>query len=203
MSYSPSTDFLGLLRQTSGGVRSVRMPGLDYVVDAMARAGLFDLVIQQTAPVVGQLSTAWFKPAVPSYASEGVLYLWNASTNEYEPATPDLWAAMLIPPGPGEVFQSVTTDTATVDANATLVAIERDNPVTTTLTLPSITVRRAASLHIVDWSTNIVAHQINLVPTGTETIMRAGGWPVLSNPAQLGSVTLTPSPNLNAWYIAP
>lgn len=95
MSYAPSTDFLGLLRNTPGGERSERMPGLDYVVVALARAGLINLSVGQVAPVANQATTAWFKPATQSWAAEGVLYLWNAGLAIYQPATPSLWKALI------------------------------------------------------------------------------------------------------------
>lgn len=93
MSYAPTTDFLALLRLTAGGVRTERMPGLDYVVQALARAGMITLSVSQTAPIASQVTTAWFRPAVPSWNAEGTLFLWNAVTAQYELATPALWAA--------------------------------------------------------------------------------------------------------------
>lgn len=94
MSYSPITDFLALLRQTSGGVRTERMPGLDYIVAALARAGMITLSVSQTAPIASQATTAWFRPAIPSWNAEGTLFLWNSVTVQYELATPALWAAL-------------------------------------------------------------------------------------------------------------
>lgn len=91
MSYTANTDFLALLRNASGGERVLSMPGLDYVVASFARAGLITLSVGQTAPVINQATTAWFKPALPSWAAEGVLYLWNAGAAAYQPATPALW----------------------------------------------------------------------------------------------------------------
>lgn len=96
MSYNPVTDFLALLRQTSGGVRIVRAPTLGIVLSAMARAGLFNFAVQATAPTVNQSTTAWLQPAAQSWALEGTLFLWNASTAQYEVATPTLWTALLI-----------------------------------------------------------------------------------------------------------
>lgn len=95
MAYNPLTDFLGLLRQTSGGVRAERMPGLDWLVAALARMGLFTLYVGSTAPTTNQAATVWLKPATQSWASEGAVFLWNASTTEYELATPALWKALL------------------------------------------------------------------------------------------------------------
>lgn len=95
MSYNPSTDLLGLLRQTSGGVRTARAPALDIVLSTLSRAGLFDLAVQATAPTTNQATTAWLQPADPSWAAEGALFLWNAATTAYEPATPALFFAFL------------------------------------------------------------------------------------------------------------
>lgn len=98
MSYNPITDFIALLRQTAGGVRSERMPGLDYVVAALARAGLISISVGQTAPVVNQATTVWFQPAVPSWTGEGVVFLWNAAVPGYQIATPALWSALIAGP---------------------------------------------------------------------------------------------------------
>lgn len=98
MSYSPLTDFLALLRQTSGGVRSERMPGLDYVVAALARAGLISISVGQTAPTVNPATTVWFQPAVPSWTAEGAVFLWNAAVNSYQVATPTLWSSLIAGP---------------------------------------------------------------------------------------------------------
>jgi hypothetical protein len=95
MAYNPLTDFSALLRQTSGGQRFARTPTLDVVLLAMSRAGLFNMEIGATAPILDQAKTAWFKPADPSYAAEGTLYLWNAGDAEYQPATSALFLALL------------------------------------------------------------------------------------------------------------
>lgn len=95
MSYAPNTDFLALLRGTPGGERTLSLPGLDFMVAAFARAGFINLSVGQTAPVANQTTTAWFKPAIPSWAAEGVLYLWNAGAAVYQPATPSLWKALI------------------------------------------------------------------------------------------------------------
>lgn len=95
MAYDPSSDFFALLRRTSGGVELARAPGLDIVLSALARAGLFKLSVGQTAPTVNQASTAWLQPAQPSWTAEGTLWLWNAGTAQYVKATPALFLAML------------------------------------------------------------------------------------------------------------
>jgi hypothetical protein len=93
MAYNFLTDFVGLWRATTGGVEKAEMPGLDFVVAALGRAGILNLVISGSPPVVNQATTAWFKPAVPDYAAEGVLYLWNGTM--YVPATPGLFYTFL------------------------------------------------------------------------------------------------------------
>src|SRR5436190_14649429 len=95
MVYDPTTDFLGLWRATTGGVEKAEMPGLDWWVVAMARAGLINLVVSGSPPTVDQPTTAWFKPHVPSYSAEGVLYLWDEDANDYVPATPGLFYTYL------------------------------------------------------------------------------------------------------------
>ena len=91
MVYDPSTDFIGLWRNIVGGAEKAEMPGLDWWVAAMGRAGLIKVVFSTTAPTTNQQTTAWFKTAVPSYSAEGVLYLWDKDLGTYVPATPDLF----------------------------------------------------------------------------------------------------------------
>lgn len=95
MSYNPATDYVGLWRNIAGQVSKVEMPGLDYVVAALARAGVITLSVSATAPVANQSTTAWLQAAVPSYSAEGVLQLWNAATSAYAAATPALFFDML------------------------------------------------------------------------------------------------------------
>lgn len=160
MSYAPTNDFLSLLRQTPGGVRSVRMPGLDFVVDALARAGLVTLVVGASPPTANQALTAWFKPATSSWASEGILFLWNPVTQEYETATPALWSALV---APVTVLQDVNTvGPVNVQTNATIVRVLNVGaPVT--LVMP-LSTAKVGSVLICDWAnlagTNAI--QINL-----------------------------------------
>lgn len=95
MAYNYLTDFVGLWRATTGGVEKGEMPGLDFVIAALGRAGILNLIISGSPPVVNQDTTAWFKPSVspPDYAAEGTLYLWNGTT--YVPATPGLFFTYL------------------------------------------------------------------------------------------------------------
>lgn len=95
MPYNPSSDFVGLWSAVSGGVQKAQMPGLDFVVQALGRAGLLRISTSATAPITNQLTTAWFRPTSPSFSGEGTLFLWDASLNMYVPATPELFLAML------------------------------------------------------------------------------------------------------------
>lgn len=95
MAYNPVTDFLGVWRNIAGQVSKVEMPGLDYVVAVLARAGIITLSVSATAPVVNQDTTAWLETAVPSYSAEGRLHLWDASVSAYALATPALFFRML------------------------------------------------------------------------------------------------------------
>jgi hypothetical protein len=205
MSYNPATDFLGLLRTTSGGVRSEQMPGLDYVVAALARAGLISLVVGQTAPTTNQATTAWFKPLLPSWTGEGTLFLWNAGASAYQAATPALWAALLVPLVSGYSFQSIPGSVGVVSPGVSLCAIQRAGPTATAITLPSLAGQFATGrkLQIVDFSTGVTAHTITLTTPDGATIMQQGAWQLVSNAAQLSGIMLQPSPDLNSWVIAP
>jgi hypothetical protein len=89
MAYSPNTDFVGLWRANAGGVNKGEMPGLDFVVAALNRAGILRVVTAGAPPTVNQSTTAWFQPANPTFSAEGILYLWNGTS--YVPATPELF----------------------------------------------------------------------------------------------------------------
>src|SRR5438046_213458 len=107
MSYNPLTDFLALIRNVGGVASIAQVPGLDYVVSAMARAGMIRLYAGQTAPVVNQSTTAWLKTALPSWTAEGVVFLWDTSTQAYVTATPELWDVFLSGVAGTYVFQSI------------------------------------------------------------------------------------------------
>lgn len=203
MSYNPLTDFLGLLRRASGGVEQAQMPGLDYVVAAMARAGMFTLSVGQTAPTTNQPSTAWLKPSVPSWVAEGTVFLWNSITQSYQPATPALWTDVLA--AGGYSFQSLASNVNAINTGVSLAAVQRAAPTATSIVLPSmagqfLTGRR---LQITDWSTGVVGHMITLTPSDGSLIMRQTSWQLISTADQLAGVTLRPSPDLNGWVIAP
>jgi microcystin-dependent protein len=104
MAYNPVNDFIALLRTTSGGVRSARMPGLDFIIEGFIRAGLILVSVSQTAPTVNQSQTVWFRPAVPSWSGEGTVNLFNPATGTYQPATPALWALLLSGAAPTNVL---------------------------------------------------------------------------------------------------
>jgi hypothetical protein len=203
MSYDPVTDFLALSRLSTDGAENSRMPGLDFTVAALARAGLIRLSTGQTQPIVNQPITAWLKPAQPSWTAEGIVYLWNALTSQYEPATPELWTAILTISLGGYIFQSAPSAVNAVAALTSLVAVQRNNPGTTILRLPTVLSRAGKALQIVDWSTAVVSHTVTLTPAGTDTIMKLPSWALLSTPDQLAGITLYPSTDLNGWVIAP
>lgn len=201
MSYAPTTDFLALLRQAASGDSMARMPGLDYVLSALARTGLFALSVGQTAPLVNQASTIWLLPATPSWTAEGKVFLWNSGTPAYELATPALWSALLSPSS--YVFQSVAGASNVVKPSASLLAVQRTAPSVTTLVLPGLATRATKPLQIVDWSVAVVDHAITLTTADGATIMQRGSWLLRSTVDQLSGVTLFPSADLNGWVIAP
>lgn len=95
---------------------------------------------------------------------------------------------------------AVTGSSATVAAGTSAIAIQRAAPATTGLTLPTVASQDGVPLHIVDWSTSVTEHTITLTPNGAETIMRQATFQIVSNTAQLASITLYPSTLLNGWY---
>lgn len=90
MTYNSATDFIALWRNVGGAVSKTEMPGLDYVVAALARAGLLTVSVSATAPVANQATTAWLQTAVPDWSAEGSLHLWDPVAETYEAATPAL-----------------------------------------------------------------------------------------------------------------
>lgn len=204
MAYSSTTDFIALLRQTSGGVRTERMPGLDYVVAAMARMGMFQLSIGQTPPTTNQITTVWFQPSIPSWVAEGTVFLWSAAASQYQVATPALWDALLLASaGIGYSFQSAVAPANIMAPGTSLLAIQRAAPAATTITLPDILSHGVKPIQIVDWSTAVANHVITISPIGGATIMQQPFVQLLSSAVQLAGVTLYPSPELNGWVIAP
>lgn len=90
---------------------------------------------------------------------------------------------------------------AAVAAETTAIAVVRNNPVLTILTLPTVASQKGKPLSIFDWSTNVVNHEIRLIPSGAELIMRQAQWSIASAGAILGSLTLMPAANLAGWYV--
>lgn len=203
MSYNPVTDFLATIRNGNGAASLAEVPGLDYVVAALARAGLIRLSVGQAAPLVNQTTTAWFKPALPSWTAEGVLYLWNPVAGAYAPATPVTWTAFLS--GSGYSFQSVAANAGAINAGTSLLAIQRVAPISTALLLPNLIAQWTSGrkLQLVDFSTAVINHVVTLTTPDGSTIMQQNSWQLLSTADQLAGVTLQPSPDLNAWVIAP
>lgn len=203
MSYNPATDFIGLLRLVGSGVRSERMPGLDYVVAALARAGMFALSVGQTAPTANQPSTFWFQPAIPSWTAEGTLYIWNPVAGAYQIATPALWQAFLSPAG--SVFQSLAAANNIINPGVSLAAVQRAAPTNTAVTLPTIAAQflTQKDIVLVDFSTGVANHAIALSTPDGATIMQQVGWQLLSTAAYLARVRLRPSPDLNSWVLIP
>jgi len=103
----------------------------------------------------------------------------------------------------GSSFQSIAAATGTVAAATTLFAIQRAAPAATAVLLPSIASRNGRLLKIVDFSTGVTNHTITLTTPDGSTIMQNASWQLLSTAAQLAGITLQPSPDLNAWIIAP
>jgi hypothetical protein len=199
MSFSPTTDFLSLLRQTSGGVRTDRMPGLDWVVVALARAGLINLYVGQTAPVTNQAVTAWFQPSVPSWAAEGALFLWNGSV--YVPATPALWNQIISSSG-AAVLNYVTINAF---GTGSYVAQPADDVILIKAGVAApfmVNVNWAArtkKLTVVDSGVGALTNNISVTPSAGQTQMSVLNYtyPIDSNG---GNITLTPLPDGSGAY---
>lgn len=95
MVYNPTTDFIGLWRNAGGSVSKLEMPGVDYLIAALARAGIITVSVSGTAPAANQATTAWLHTAVPDWSAEGVFNLWDATAGAYVAATPALFFAFL------------------------------------------------------------------------------------------------------------
>lgn len=191
MAYTPTTDFLVLLRQTPNGMRLAEVPGLDYLVAALARAGMFSLSVGQLAPTTNQATTAWFQPAVPSWNREGVLFLWNAVTVEYEPATPVLWAALFLAQPILTGVQDVTTvGPVAILPSATTVRVQNVGaPVTLTMGLAANAQRNVL---ITDWANHAGTNPITVTLSGGDIFPGGGNTWVIG--ADAGSIFLRPVP---------
>ena len=116
MVYNPALDFVGLWRSAGGNVSKMELPGLDFVVAALARAGIINLSVSATAPVANQSTTAWLRTAVPSWSAEGSFFLWDKVTTTYLAATPALFFQFL-EASAGEASVSWWTSTGGPPAN--------------------------------------------------------------------------------------
>lgn len=98
---------------------------------------------------------------------------------------------------------AVVYGTATINlpAGSSTVAIDRNDPATTTITLPSIAAQGLTPITIVDWSSDLDDHVITINPSGSDSIMRLAAWQVRSTSYSRGVVTLYPSTNLGGWYL--
>lgn len=95
MVYNPATDFPGFWRASGPNVSKMQVPGVDFVLATLARAGVITLSVSATAPAANQSTTAWLQVAVPSYSAEGVFRLWDKLTSAYLAATPALFFQFL------------------------------------------------------------------------------------------------------------
>lgn len=168
MSYTPTTDFLALLRQTSGGARVERMPGLDYLVSAMARAGMFLVSVSQTEPLANQASTVWIQPAVPSWSAEAAIFIYNTAAAQYQPATPILWSALI--GGGGQVVQDVTAPgPANILNNAGIVRVNQIISAPITLVMPASSLKNGSVL-VSDYKGDAGANNITVQMSGTDKL---------------------------------
>lgn len=191
MSYGPTVDFISLLRLTGGGVRAERMPGLDYVVVALARAGMINLAVSSAQPVLNQPTTAWFKPAVPSWSVEGTLFLWNAGTAQYEVATPALWSAIFTATAVAGVTQDVAVVGPTaVAVNANVLRVMNVGALVT-LTMPLASTKIGPVL-ISDWANLAGTNNIVINRTGADVF--PNGLTQLTIGGDGGSFFLRPVP---------
>lgn len=193
MAYNPATDFLALLRQTGGGVRTERMPGLDYIMAALIRAGLITVQIGQTAPAANQTTTVWFSPALPSSAfAEGAVFLWNAATLEYEPANPVLWSTLLLASAlPPSAVQDITTAGPTlILAGAGVVRVQNVGAAVV-LTMPPA-ISKVGPVLISDWANAAGTNNIRVNLSGADVFPGAATFWTIA--ADTGSVFLRPVP---------
>lgn len=194
MSYTPSTDFLSLFRRTSGGVRSLSVPGLDWLVSAFARAGLFQLAVSDTPPTSDQSTTAWFRTASSSWASEGALFLWDADIGDYAPATTMLWAELLSATNTATNIQIITT-AGPIDINRTadIVLVNQTIGAPITLVMPLASTKVGGVL-ISDWKGDASLNAISIVRSGADVF--PGGATTWGINADTASVFFRPVPGL-------
>jgi hypothetical protein len=167
MAYNAVTDFMALLRQTSGGPRMARIPGLDYVLAAMARAGMFLLSVSATEPTTNQAATVWLQPSSQgSENAESSVFLWNSSTAEYEPATPQLWASVLS----SQVVQEIVAGSPVpILENAGIVKVNQTVSAPITLIMPLSDVKVGGVL-VSDYKGVSGANPITVQMSGTNKL---------------------------------
>ena len=92
------------------------------------------------------------------------------------------------------MFQSAAGAVTNINAGTTLLAVQRNNPVTTSLGLPVLGAQVATGkkLQIVDFSTNVVNHAIALTTPDGATIMQSALFTLNSTADQLAGVMLQP-----------
>jgi hypothetical protein len=192
MSFTANTDFLALLRLTSGGIRTERMPGLDYVVQALARMGIINLSVSAVAPAANQATTVWLQPFVPSWVAEGTVFLWNVAAGQYQVATPALWSAFFLASGSaGFVVQNITAAGPTlVQVNASIVLVQNVGA-SVALTMP-LAATMGGPVLISDWANHAGANNITIGLTGTDTFPLAAATQTIA--ADGASVFLRPVP---------
>lgn len=102
----------------------------------------------------------------------------------------------------GSVLHVTAAGTVTVGPGHTAVLIEKAAPSATPIILPSILVRSGLPLHVADINGNGSG---DVTPLGAEKIMGVTGaaaWPFQSNGLGMGAAfTLTPSTDINGWYV--
>lgn len=194
MSYAPTTDFIALLRRTGAGVRMERMPGLDYVMAALARIGLFSVQVGQTAPISNQSTTVWLKP-VPagSWTGEAAIFLFNASTAEYEPANPVLWSSLLLASAlpPSQVQEIITPGPVNILIGTGIVLVNQTVSAPITLVMPLASAKVGPVL-ISDWKGDAGANNITYSMSGSDKLPGAATFGIIGGDA--GSVFLRPVP---------
>lgn len=198
MAYNPATDFLGLLRSTGGGVRSARMPGLDFIIEGLIRAGLVSVFVGQSPPIVNQSTTVWFQPAVPSFNGEGRVNLFNASLGVYQPATPALWALLLRPANLSPVTKILTAagPYAALPTDEVLIVKQA---VGAAFTVNVDWSQRARPLRVVDGKGDASAHPITITPAAGQTQLALVNFSYVID-GNGGSITLTPLPDNTGAY---
>lgn len=197
MSYSPLTDFLGLLRRTNDGVRSASVPGTDYVVSALARLGLLNLAVNQTAPATNQAATAWFQPSVNPGVAEGTLYIWNGST--YVQATPDLWNVLINLNSSLNYVSIAALGTGAYAAQPADDVILLKSGIAAAFVVTVDWSLRLKPLTIVDSGLGALAHNISVSPVYGQTQMGTLNYTYIID-SNGGSIKLTPLPDGSGAY---